>query len=202
MSFGRERERAGDADALALAAGELVRIAKLACQGERPTRRQQLLDRAPQLGAAGEAVQAQRLGQDLAHGHARIERRVGVLEDDLHVAAERAQRLAIGGAHVASLETDLAGGRLDQAQHQAAGRRLAAAGLADERQRLAGMQVEGQPSTACTAPTARCSTIPLLTGKCLTRLVTCSRGVLMWRFRRRTGSGRAAPSSRRCDGRA
>ena len=40
--LGLERERAGDADALALAAGELVRDSGCACSGERPTSRQQL----------------------------------------------------------------------------------------------------------------------------------------------------------------
>ena len=39
-------------------------------------------------------MQRQRLGQDLAHRHARIERGVGVLEDDLRIAAEGAQLIA------------------------------------------------------------------------------------------------------------
>ena len=62
----------------------------------------------------------------------------GILEDDLHVAAERAQRRAVERRHVRALEPDLARGRLDQPQDAAAGGRLAAAGFADQAQRLAG----------------------------------------------------------------
>ena len=43
------------------------------------------------LPAKVQAVQAQRLAQDLAHRHARVERRIGILEDDLHLAPLCAQ---------------------------------------------------------------------------------------------------------------
>ena len=42
----------------------------------------------------GKPVDHQRLADDRADRHARVERGVRVLEDDLHVAAQRAQRLA------------------------------------------------------------------------------------------------------------
>ena len=41
---------------------------------------------------ADDAVQAQRPAEDLAHGHARIERSVRVLEDHLHAPAQRPDR--------------------------------------------------------------------------------------------------------------
>ncbi len=82
-------ERARDRDALPLAAGELVRVAL------RVRRRQ--ADDAQQLGHAlalapgVQAVQRERLGEHVADRHARVQRRVRVLEDDLHRAALRAQ---------------------------------------------------------------------------------------------------------------
>ena len=83
-------ERARDADPLPLAAGELVRIALGVL------RRQ--ADQAEQLGdaiaapAGRETVQRQRLADGLRDRHARIERRVRVLEDDLQRAPLRAHR--------------------------------------------------------------------------------------------------------------
>ena len=50
-------------------------------------------------------------------------------------------------------EQDLARGRLDRAQDAARGRRLAAAALADQAQRLASLDVKLTPSTARTWPT-------------------------------------------------
>ena len=87
-------------------------------------------------------MQRQRLGQDLADRHARIERGIGVLEDDLGVAAERAQPVGVEREQVAALEADTAGIRLDQPQHQPADGGFAATGLADQRQRLAGLDLE------------------------------------------------------------
>ena len=52
--------------------------------------------------------QAKGLAQRLADGEARIEGGVGVLEDDLHVAAEIAQGAAIESADVAAGEADRA----------------------------------------------------------------------------------------------
>ena len=59
-------------------------------------------------------MQRQRLGQDLADRHARIERGVGVLKDDLGVAAEGAQLAGIERQEIAALEADLARIRFDQ----------------------------------------------------------------------------------------
>ena len=84
----------------------------------------------------------QRLGQDLAHGHARIERGVGILEDDLHVPAQPAQRILAEVGDFLALEAHGARRRVHQAQHQTSGGRLAAARLADQRQRLAAGDLE------------------------------------------------------------
>ena len=74
------------------------------------------------------------------HPLARVERRVRVLEDDLHLAAHAAA-LARAGAPRAALATadgDAAGGRPLEADDHARRRRLARAGLAHHGQRAAG----------------------------------------------------------------
>jgi len=67
-----------------------------------------------------------------ADRHARIERRVRILEDHLHAPAHRAQLAAFERADVDAVEADLAGRRLGEAQDRAPERRLAASGFADD----------------------------------------------------------------------
>ena len=90
---GAGRERAGDGDALALAAGELVRVAagRLGRQA----------DRLEQLGhprPRGRACRCadQRFGDDVAHPHARVERAHRVLEDQLQPLAQEAAAVRSG----------------------------------------------------------------------------------------------------------
>ena len=78
----------------------------------------------------------QRLGDDRADRHARIERRVRVLKHDLHLPAQRAQLGAVHRAHLPPFKPDLAGGRFIEAQNRAACGRLATATFADQAQRL------------------------------------------------------------------
>ena len=74
---------------------------------------------------------------------ARAERRVRVLEHDLHFAPPAPQlRDGRGAADVLAVELDAARGRLGQTQQHAPGGGLAAARLADQRQRLAGGEIE------------------------------------------------------------
>src|SRR5579884_1161654 len=90
---GVDRQGAGDANALALTARELVRVA-VGEIGVKAAQAQQLLH-ARVLGfALGQLVDLQRLGHDAAHRHAWVERGVRVLEDHLHTAAHAAQALA------------------------------------------------------------------------------------------------------------
>ena len=93
------------------------------------------------LGVA-DLVHAQRLGQDLAHGHSRIERGVGILKNDLHVPAQTAHLVLVEVCDLLALEAHRAPGGIHQAQDQASGGRLAAAGFADQRQRLAAGDLE------------------------------------------------------------
>ncbi len=64
---------------------------------------------------AGKPMQHQRFAQHGAHGHARIERGVGILEDHLQALAPRAHCRGAERQQVDILEVDRAGRRLDQA---------------------------------------------------------------------------------------
>ena len=135
-----ERERAGEADPLPLAAGELVRVARPGVGGQ-ADRLQQLAHRLAELLAAA-AVHAQRLADHARNRVARVQRRVRILEDHLHPPPQRAHlRLAEVG-DVGAVEGDLPGGRLVEAEERAADGRLAAARLADEPERLAALDLE------------------------------------------------------------
>ncbi len=87
-------------------------------------------------------VDAQRLGDDLAHSHAWVERRVGILEDDLHLPPHLAHLAPRETGDVAPVEEDLAGRGLRQLHDRPPERCLAAAGLADDAERLAGAHAE------------------------------------------------------------
>ena len=82
------------------------------------------------------------LADDRADRLARVQRRVGVLEDHLHLAAHRLQRRALDVRDVLPVKAHFAGGRLQQSRDQARGGALATARLADDAQRLAALHVE------------------------------------------------------------
>ena len=93
--------------------------------------------------AVSETVDDQSFLDRLADRQARVERRERILEDELHVAPERAH-FALGDlSQIAPFEFDLAGVRLDEAYDEATRRRLAATALADQPQRLALVEREG-----------------------------------------------------------
>ena len=110
--------------------------------GGEADQRQQLLH--PRLAVGGRgAGEMHRLGDQGGDGHARIERAAGILEDELHAPAHGAQLFGAELGDLGVFEPDSAGGRLDQPRQQPAGRRLAAAALADQRERLAALDGEG-----------------------------------------------------------
>ena len=86
-----ERERARDPDPLPLAARELVRVAVREARVEADDV-EQLADPRRAVAARADPVHDERLADDVADGHARVERRVRILEDDLHLAAHPPQR--------------------------------------------------------------------------------------------------------------
>ena len=87
ISFGAQRERTGDADPLALAARELVRVAVVVLRVQADAVHE-LLD-APLGGSRLRALDRVGRADDLPDRLARVQRRVRVLEDHLHLAAER-----------------------------------------------------------------------------------------------------------------
>ncbi len=143
--LGVEREAAGDPDALALTAGELVRIAVdvLRVQTDDVEQVLDLLPAAPLGRHLG--VDLVGLPDDVADRHPRVQRGVRVLEHHLDVAAYGSQRAAGQLRDVLAPVADHApGGRLQVHQHLGDGR-LAAAGLPHDAERLAGRQVEVHP---------------------------------------------------------
>src|SRR5207245_10001214 len=94
----------------------------------------QLLHALLQAAAPAEVdlVDPERLGDDRARGLARVERRVGVLEDHLDLAAERLQLTPPEPRDVATAVFDSPARRFEQARDEPRGGALAAAGVADE----------------------------------------------------------------------
>ena len=85
------RERAGDPGPLELPAGELARVA-LEVLVREPDEIEQLAPRAALARRTRHALRPQRLDHAVEHGRLRVERRVGVLEHELHAVAQRAER--------------------------------------------------------------------------------------------------------------
>src|SRR5262249_41733503 len=140
--FGPQRERTCNTDALALSTAHFVGVAagKLFRQAADV---QQLMDtpflRPP---VRLDVMHADRFADDLANPHARVERAVRVLEDDLDTPAQTAQRFPVQVAEVETVEQDFALRRAFELQDAAAGRGLAAARLADKAERLAAANIE------------------------------------------------------------
>jgi len=143
-----EHQRHGDHDALALAAGELVRIGGVDALRLRQLHAVQdgddlrLARRGVELG-----VRAQHFVDLLAAGHDGIERRHRLLEDHRHArAAQLAQPVLAGRQDVLALQENLARGRLqclgEQAHHREGDHRLARTGFAHETDDLAGIDGE------------------------------------------------------------
>ena len=140
--LGIEGQGPGDADALALTAGELVRA-----PGPVPRLH---TDRVHELVYAVTAPRSdvvaphgQALRDHVANPAARIERRDRILEDHLQSGPHLAEFLALEAGEIAALVEHLTGGDVDQADDGSGDRRLAAPGLAHDAKSLAFHYVEG-----------------------------------------------------------
>ena len=140
--LGVQGQAAGDADALALTTGELVRVAVDVLRVE-AHQVDELLDARRPL-AAGEhvGVDAERLGDDVAHRHARVQGGVRVLQHHLDVAAHLTELAGVEGRDVPTLVEELTLGGLLQGHDEAPERGLATAGLTHHAQGLAAVEVE------------------------------------------------------------
>src|SRR5438132_4890427 len=137
--FRLERQCPRDPDTLALTAGHLVRITVGEFRIEAADREQLAHPGGPPCCVALDAVDHDRLGDYLADLHARVERAVRILKDDLDAAPQRQQVLALRLGDVDAVKEDLAGGRPFAPQDAPAGGGLAAAAFADESRGLAAM---------------------------------------------------------------
>ena len=121
--------------------GELVRV-PVHVVGRETDDLEQLAHPRARLLARQPAVDLERVAEDLPDALARVQRRVRVLEDHLHLAPVRAQPPPRQRRDVAAAEVHRARRRLVQPHEQTAERRLAAAGLADDAERLAAPNLE------------------------------------------------------------
>ena len=176
--------------------------------GRSPTRSNRMATRSRRSCGVPTLVDDQRLADDLAGRHARVERGVGVLVDHLHAPAVGQHRSRVEAGDVLAVDADRAGGRLEQLQQRAPDRRLAAAALADQAQRLAAARCWNEtPSTAWTWPETR-ENRPLSIGKCFLRSCTSSSGAVPphrgWQRPRscRASAAGGRRASRRPSGRA
>ena len=94
-----QRQGPGDPHPLALASAEGVGVPAHVL-GPQPDQPEQLGHPLDPLLAGAHAVGHQRLGHDVEQRPARVERREGVLEDHLHLAAERPEPALRQGGHV------------------------------------------------------------------------------------------------------
>ena len=169
-SRGRRTQRTRQRDALALAARELVREPCDCGPGE-PDQVEQLGHPLPPLGPGADPLDGQRLSQDRAHPHPRVQRRERVLEHELDVAAETVAPAPGPRAEVAAVDSDRSRCRFVETDDKSSQGGLAAAGLPD--------QAEVWPRRTSKVTSATAETVPAVrpnrwwrTGKFLTRCCT------------------------------
>src|SRR5205814_514286 len=92
--------------------------------------------------AARDAVHFDRLTDDVADVHARVQAADRVLENDLHLSAESPQVLAVVVKEIFTFVAHFAAGGGDQAKNRSAHGGLAATGFTDQAQCFAGRYVE------------------------------------------------------------
>ncbi len=127
MNSGSTASALRDANPLPLSAGEFVRIAAQV-SGEHIDLFQQRGGAVDAVGLArADAVNPHRLDEGGLDRHPRIQRAVGVLENDLHLPADLPQLAAAQRGDVDAVVVHLAASRFDQPQNGPPGGGLAAA---------------------------------------------------------------------------
>src|SRR5665647_314683 len=133
-----------DADALALTAGQLVRVAPGNLRTEAHLV-QPCGDPGSQVASTLPRSQPQRLTDHVAHQHPRVQGSRGVLEDDGDVATGCAHPAAGEMGQVGAAQSHQAGCGLEQADDAATHGRLARTALTDQRHDLPFADGEGDP---------------------------------------------------------
>jgi hypothetical protein len=90
-------------------------------------------------------VHLERLTDDLTDGHAWVERRVRILEDDLHAPSDFPERLLFDLGETLVIVVDLSGGGLFELKDATSCRRLSASRLTDKPEGLAPGNVKADP---------------------------------------------------------
>src|SRR2546428_82169 len=132
QEFRFDRQRSRDADALALTAAELVGVAVDDVRREAHELEQVLDSRA----SSGWLQAADAFADDLVHGVTWVERRVRILEHDLHLSPEPPNLRSREREDVLAFVANLAPRRFDQLDQQPRKRRFAAPALTDQGQDL------------------------------------------------------------------
>ena len=111
---------------------------------ESPTCRREIVDApGPVFCSPADAERSHALLHDLRNTHARIQRGVRILEDDLEFAPARSQCCALQPEQIDAIEFDASARHGHQRSTPFADRGLAAPRLADQRQRATGGDSEG-----------------------------------------------------------
>ena len=127
--FRFDGEGARDADALPLAAAELMRIT-LRVSGVEPDRLQQFRDPIPPGGFVLASLWMSRGSPTILDGQARVQRPVGILKYDLQLPPARAEFDAPKYGQVVALKKNASGSRFDQPHNRATQGCLAATAFA------------------------------------------------------------------------
>src|SRR6516162_4465967 len=140
----RQCQSARDGDALPLPARELVReeVCRMAGESDEIKQMQHAFTH---LTHREHLVGDERLCDDRAHAHARIERGVRILEYGLDRLAVVPAFGGVESLQVPPLEADAARGRLLKSEHEVGCRRLSAAGFADDAERPPALDRERDP---------------------------------------------------------
>ena len=139
--LGLQRKCTGNADTLTLTAGELMRIA-VDVLGVQSDNVQQLADALDTLLLGTHAMNGHGLGDDLADGHAGIQRSIRILEDKLHLATHVLDLMLAHLGNIFTLEEHFACRRLGQAHDGTARGGLTATRLADQAKGLTRINLE------------------------------------------------------------
>ena len=143
--FGVEREGAGNADALALSPGKGMGISPQVI-GTQAHADEQLLDAVFEFRSRCDLVDDEGFGNNVEDGHARVERREGILEDVLQFSPQVAHVFFAEAAQVELLavvmEDDFAVGGFYQANDGPSGCGLTATRFSDQAEGFAPVQGE------------------------------------------------------------
>ena len=140
------------------------------------------------------AVQAHRRSHDLDRSLARVQRSLRILEDHLHLPSHWPKLAPAGVADVTATEADRSRRRLEQTDQRARKRRLAAARLTDDAQRLTLHQLKGDVVHGVHVRDRAVDQQPSLDREVDHQMFglqqRCRPGVARWRSRHRLAGGR------------